>query len=56
MTQLQKTRQSQAQRCKCLLCAFADINDNFADWYQATQEEVDALEQEIICNLFPSNV
>lgn len=44
---------TQDVRPACLLRAFADINCDFADWYQATQLEVDELEKELVDDLKP---
>ncbi|WP_428075643.1 hypothetical protein [Candidatus Avelusimicrobium luingense] len=44
---------TQDVRPACLLRAFADINCDFADWYQATQLEIDKLEKELAEDLQP---
>ena len=44
---------TQDVRSTCLLRTFADINCDFADWYQATQLEIDKMEQELAADLKP---
>ena len=53
-----KRKQSFKQdiRQKCLFRAFSDINDSFADWYQATQLEAENLVQELTGTLLPGNL
>lgn len=51
MITLQQTQQSQEIRCQCLLRAFADINQGFTDWYKATQDEIEHMEQELTAQL-----
>ncbi len=47
---------SQDIRQKCLFRTFADISYSFADWYQATQLEVECMEREITARLLPNNL
>ena len=43
-------------RQKRLFCTFADISYNFVDWYQATQLEIECMEQELTARLLPGNL
>ena len=43
----------QRVRSKCLFRAFSDINDNFSDWYRATQLDIYNLESELAMQLLP---
>ena len=51
-----KQKLSKDVRQKCLFRTFADINYSFADWYQATQLEIDVMERELTARLLPSNL
>lgn len=52
----QEIQLKQDIRSKCLFRAFADITNNFADWYQATQHEIEFWEDEVSRNLLPGNL
>ncbi len=43
-------------RQKCLFRTFADINYSFADWYQATQLEIEYMERELSARLLPNHL
>ena len=47
MKKHKKKKALQDIRQRRLFCAFSDINDNFAEWYRATQLEIDRMEQEV---------
>lgn len=56
MKKHKKKKALQDIRQRRLFCAFSDINDNFAEWYQATQLEIDRMEQEVAGYLLPSHL
>lgn len=56
MKKRKKRTQAQDIRQKRLFCAFSDVNYGFMDWYQATQLEIDRMEQELMGQPFPSHI
>ncbi|MBO7190861.1 MAG: hypothetical protein J6V32_01970 [Elusimicrobiaceae bacterium] len=56
MKKHKKKKALQDIRQKRLFCAFSDINYSFAEWYQATQLEIDRMEQELSGCLLPNHL
>jgi len=48
MKNLFNGQESSIIRNQCLLRAFTDISLSFADWYQATQRDIEVMEQETL--------
>ncbi|MBR4592492.1 MAG: hypothetical protein IKO35_04715 [Elusimicrobiaceae bacterium] len=51
MTHILSTDEILTLRHQCLQRAFTGINRSFADWYQATQQEIEIMEVETMQRL-----